>query len=879
MSSFDFTEIEEKWREVWEKEGVYTTPEPSKDSPKMYTLVMFPYPSGDGLHTGHVRVYTGGDVLARFFRMRGYSVLNPMGWDAFGLPAENAAIKKQTIPQKLVPKNIANFKRQMKMLGFSYDWNKEFATTDPEYYRFTQWLFIQFFKMGLLYKRKLPVYFCPSCKTGLAEEEVLPDGTHERCQKPITRKLLPQWMFKITDYAESLLSTLDELDWPEGIIEMQRNWIGRSEGTEVNFRLSDSKFANKEIKVFTTRVDTIYGVTALVLAPEHPLVEEILNSTESVDEEKKRELKEYVEQAKRKLDLVRTDLSKEKTGVFTGLYAKHPLTDELIPVWVADYVLGWYGEGAVMLVPAHDERDYEFAQKYNIPVKRVIEKKTGEKAELPFTEYGILVNSGEFSGLTSKEAIKKITKHLQEKGIGKKRVQYKLRDWIFSRQRYWGEPIPMVYCPSCAEKKLTWWDVANGGRWEEELYHNSTELYQNIERRLEEIKESLYGWFPLKEEELPLTLPEVEKYKPTGTGESPLSVLKDWVETSCPVCGGKAYRETDTMPNWAGSCWYFLAFTFWDKKQSVFEASDMHKTWSLRFSNQMKKWLPVDWYVGGAEHAVLHLLYSRFWMHALYDLGLVPVKEPFYRLRNVGMVLAEDGRKMSKSFGNVVNPDDVVKEFGADTLRTYEMFMAPFDQEIAWSIKTLRGVYRFLNRVWQTYNNSDNLTDNPEEEDKETVAKLHKTINKVTNDITNVKFNTAIASMMEFINLWTSKNSSGKTRKLTKGNAKKFLQILAPFAPYMTEELWREVFGEKESIHLSSWPEADKEYLKEEFVTIPVQVNGRLRATLKIKANEIDEQNVLEKALSNPKVKKYVEGKKYKVVYVKGKILNLVLLS
>ena len=890
MRKFDFSKIEKKWQEVWEEEGVYRTPRPSKKNQKMYVLEMFPYPSGSGLHTGHVRVYTGGDVLARFFRMKGYAVLHPMGWDAFGLPAENRAIKEKTTPQKIVPKNIANFKRQMKMLGFSYDWEREFSTTDPEYYRFTQWLFIQFFKMGLLYKKEMPVYFCPSCKTGLAEEEVLPDGTHERCGNPITRKMLPQWVFKITDYAESLLEGLKGLDWPEGIKKMQENWIGRSEGTEVKFKVQSSKFKVDGITVFTTRVDTIFGVTALVLAPEHPLVEEILNSNIKI--RNKDEIKKYVEEAKKKLDLVRTDLSKEKTGVFTGLYAKHPLTGEKVPIWIADYVLGFYGEGAVMLVPAHDERDYEFAKKYGIPIKVVVIPEKNSKFKVQnsklqfkikncwregaFTDYGVLVNSGDFSGLSSQQAIKEITKYLEQKGLGGRKIQYKLRDWIFSRQRYWGEPIPMVYCRSCAEKKISFWDLPEGKKWLEEIKHNTPKLYQKISKKIEKLKKNLYGWFPLKEEELPLELPEVEKYEPTGTGESPLAALKGWVETKCPVCGSKAKRETDTMPNWAGSCWYFLRFAQ-NPKLKVKNAK-LEEVWQSEIKN-LRTWLPVDWYIGGAEHAVLHLLYSRFWMHALYDLGLVPTKEPFYRLRNVGMVLAEDGRKMSKSLGNVVNPDDVVKEFGADTLRMYEMFMAPFDQEIAWSKATLKGLSRFLSRVWQIFNSSDNLTEDARGEDKELVAKLYKTIKRVEDNITDVKFNTAIAAMMEFLNAWTEKNALGKPKKLHVERAKKFLQILAPFAPFLTEEIWKEKLGERNSIHLSKWPEVSSEYLKETVFTIPVQVDGKLRLVLRLKEDELEEENVVKKALESQKVRRYLENKKYKVVYVKGKILNFVLLD
>ncbi len=867
--------FEEKWIEVWEKEGVYRTYQYANlqtGKPKQYVLSMFPYPSGAGLHVGHVRIYTGTDVLARFFRMNGHPVLHPMGWDAFGLPAENAAIKAKKNPMDLVPKNIANFRRQMKMLGFSYDWEREFSTTDPEYYKWTQWLFIQFFKMGLLYKKEIPVYYCPSCKTGLAEEEVLPDGTHERCQKPITRKTLPQWVFQITKYADRLLEDLKDLDWPQGILEMQKNWIGRSEGAEIKFKIKNQKLKINEekfIKVFTTRPDTLFGVTALVVAPEHWLIDEILNyqPTDKIQKEKLEQIKKYVQEAKRKLDLVRTDLTKEKTGVDTGLKAIHPLTGEEIPIWVADYVLGWYGEGAVMVVPAHDERDYEFAKKFNLPIKVVITENQksirqladknqklqleikNEQINKAFTDYGVLVNSGKFNGLTSQEAIKKITEKLQALNLGKKAVQYKLRDWIFSRQRYWGEPIPMVNCEKC-------------------------------------------GWQPIDEKDLPLKLPYVESYEPLESGESPLAAIPEFVNTTCPKCGGPAKRETDTMPNWAGSCWYFLAFPFWNNKarRHDFESASpdgspkpltqnqafslsLGDNWQFKIKN-FGNWLPVDWYLGGAEHAVLHLLYARFWVKALYDLGILNFKEPFLRLRNVGMVLAEDHRKMSKSFGNVINPDDVVTEYGADTLRLYEMFMAPFSSEIAWSTKALQGCYRFLKRVWEIYQKLKIKNQKLKiEEDKKLVAKLNKTVKKVTEDISQIKFNTAIAAMMEFVNDFEKSVESDKN--LSVENAKKFLQILAPFAPFLTEEIWREIFGEKESIHLSSWPKA--EVVEDEEVVIPIQVNGKLRGTIKVKIQDIKTKSFIEQeALKDEKIKKYLEGKKYKFIYVEGKVGNFV---
>lgn len=984
MAKYQPKDFEEKWQKKWEEEEVYKTPNHQSliTNNKKYVLAMFPYPSGAGLHVGHVRIYTGTDVLARFFRMQGYPVLHPMGWDAFGLPAENAAVKAKKNPMDLVPKNIENFKKQMKMLGFSYDWEKEFSTTDPFYYKWTQWLFIQFFKMGLLYKKQMPIYYCPSCKTGLAEEEVLPDNTHERCGKEVERRTLPQWVFKITAYADRLLEDLNGLDWPEGILQMQKNWIGKSEGAEIKFEIKNSKFETKKlIKVFTTRPDTLYGVTALVVAPEHWFIEEILNSKSQIPNKfkiqnsKLAEIKKYVEEAKKKMDLARTDLTKEKTGVDTGLKAIHPLTSEEIPIWVADYVLGWYGEGAVMVVPAHDERDFEFAKKFGLPIKEVIvdkskiknqksklQIKNQKELEKAFTEYGFLVNSQEFSGLTSEEAIKKITEKLEKLGLGKKAVTYKLRDWIFSRQRYWGEPIPMVYCEKCAKEGISFFDKelknkrigifiddANlfYGRkksgWRVDLnrlkkffsqlgtvafikyflampeekdsaYFSTKKYLEKIKNSVEvitkplkyitlgkgkvvkkgnvdleislaavnyinqydiavivsgdsvfialkddlikkgkkaifltyekvasyEVKtskhllidrlkdylsfeakkitpedkirglllslfyrkenllssdKSLAGWFPIEEKDLPLKLPYVSSYEPTETGESPLSKIESFVKTTCPNCGGEAKRETDTMPNWAGSCWYFLAFAFANainsksqtlnskqyqnsniknSKQKSLENLNLFRIWDLEFRACLKDWLPVDWYLGGAEHAVLHLLYSRFWVKALYDLKLLNFKEPFLRLRNVGMVLAEDHRKMSKSLGNVINPDDVVSEYGADALRLYEMFMAPFNQEIAWSTKALQGCYRFLKRVWELYEKlkvkSQKLK--VEEEDKNLVAKLNKTIKKVTDDILQIKFNTGIAAMMEFINAWESSVKSQILNSKSQTNSK-----------------------------------------------------------------------------------------------------------
>ncbi len=893
-------EFEKKWAKEWVKNKTYKTKTPDSQHPKTYTLAMFPYPSGSGLHVGHVRIYTGTDVLARYFRMLGYAVLNPMGWDAFGLPAENAAIKERKNPMDMVPENIANFKRQMIDLGFSFDWDKEFSTTDPSYYQWTQWLFIQFFKMGLLYKKDLPVYYCPFCKTGLAEEEVLSEGTHERCGKPITRKTLPQWVFRITSYADRLLEDLKGLDWPQGIIDMQKNWIGRSEGAEIQFKIDGSEAL---IKVFTTRPDTLFGATAVILAPEHELIKKILQKQIKIPTNYYKDIQYYVREACKKLDLQRTDLAKKKTGVFTGLYAVNPVNGEKIPIWVADYVLGYYGHGAVMLVPAHDERDFEFAQRYGLPIKWVITPKEGERPiqNQVYTAEGYMIylkEVEEFFGdpdffkkpIRSADFREMIVERLKSKGIGKKAIQYKLRDWIFSRQRYWGEPIPIVYCEKCARKKITWWDTKEGQK--------SKIKGQKLEN---EIKTSLYGLFPLPEDQLPLKLPYVKSYEPSTTGESPLAQIKEWTKTVCPVCQGPARRETDTMPNWAGSCWYFIRFA----QNQISKIKNQKEETAENFKAEIKQspWLPVDWYLGGAEHAVLHLLYSRFWVKAMLDLGLLSFSEPFTRLRNVGMVLASDRRKMSKSFGNVINPDEIVAEYGADTLRLYEMFMAPFNQENAWSTATLQGAFRFLTRVWKLYHEQFQNPNkrNHKEEDRQLVIKLHRTIARVTKDLEHQKFNTAIAAMMEFVNDWEAsikyqnykskvKNNDKRIKQynsnthdeaeintLSVKNAKAFLQILAPFAPFITEEIWRNVLGEKESIHLSSWPQFEAKALLEEKVRIPVQVNGRLRAVIIVLASELSKEAVVQKALTEERVKKYIGEKEYKEVYIPGKILNFVL--
>jgi len=851
--------FEGKWIKKWAKEKVYKTPVPGKI--KNYILVMFPYPSGSGLHVGHARIYTGTDVMARYFRMNGQSVLHPMGWDAFGLPAENAAIKAKKNPLDMVPANIITFKKQMNMLGFSYDWDKELATTDPNYYKWTQWLFIQFFKMGLLYKKNTPINFCPKCKTGLAEEEVLSNGTHERCGTKIEKKELPQWIFRITTYADRLLKDLECLDWPKGILDMQKNWIGKKEGTIVKFQITNHK---SQIEVFTTRVDTIYGVTAIVVAPEHFLAKEAAKKSKNV--------LNYIEKSQAKSNLQREDVTKEKTGVKTDFVAVHPLTSDKLPVYVGDYVLGSYGTGAVMVVPAHDERDFVFAKKYDLKIKTVIVKEGTKdlKLDKAFTDYGVLANSEGFNGLNSKEAITKITDHLKKKNLGTQKTSYHLRDWIFSRQRYWGEPIPMIFCENCAKKEVSWWETDEGKTFKKS--------HQTILKLDQTIQKNLVGWFPLFEQNLPLELPYLKSYEPTDTGESPLAKVKDWVKTTCPHCGCPAQRETDTMPNWAGSCWYFLRFASQKiNSKSQTTNHNMSGTWNLEFGNYVKEWLPVDWYLGGAEHAVLHLLYARFWTKALKDLGLLSFSEPFLRLRNVGMVLAPDHRKMSKSLENVISPDDVVAEYGADTLRVYEMFMAPFNAEIAWSTSSLHGAYRFLNRIWNIY---QQYKDHPtslklrgasksQENDQKLITKLNQTITKVTNDIKETKFNTAIASMMEFLNDWSANNG------LSDKDAKKFLQILAPFAPFMAEEIWQNVFGEKKSIHLSSWPKAEAVTIEDE-IKIPVQIDGKVRSIITAR-RDATEEIIVDTAIHDSRVSKFLMGKQYKPIYIKNKILNLVI--
>lgn len=855
-TTFDPQSYEGKWMKQWEQEGVYTTPEISETDDKAYTLVMFPYPSGAGLHTGHSRVYTGTDVLARFFRMQGKKVLHPMGWDAFGLPAENSAIKEKKNPREIVESNVANFKSQMTIHGLSYDWNREINTTDPEYYAISQWLFIEFFKNGLLYKKDTPVYYCPFCKTGLAQEEVMGDGTHERCGNKVEKKNLPQWIFRITTYAESLLQSLDDLDWPTGILEMQRNWIGKKQGINIRYQVDG---ADETITCFTTRPDTNFGATFVVLAPEHDFVRKLMSGEiKMTDESLYDDIKNYVDESLRKTERERLAEGKKKTGVFTGFYIINKLNNEKIPVYISDFVLADVGTGAVVGVPGHDARDFEFAQVMCLPVKRVVVGTDGDTSEINTIQQvqedaGVMINSGFLDGKSIHAATEAVMDRIVNDGWGEKVVSYHLRDWIFSRQRYWGEPIPMVYCGSCAGKKISYWDS----------FEAPLEKFRQL---VSDVKDSMYGWFPLKKDKLPLELPYVKSYEPQESGESPLAAITDWTATTCPNCGGPAQRETDTMPNWAGSCWYFLQFAISPENRGL-------NKWFEALQKDVKTWNPVDWYIGGAEHAVLHLLYARFWMHALNDMGHINFREPFLRLRNVGMVQAEDGRKMSKSLGNVVNPDDVIKEFGADTLRTYVMFMAPFNQEIAWSTKTLRGISRFLARIWRIYNDTAKVTNDENFNDIQLISELQSLIKKNTLNLTNVKLNTPIAGCMEFLNAW-EKSEKGLSLKY----ARQYLQLLAPYAPFLTEELWRSVCNENQSIHLSSWPVADESLIQQSSIIIPVQVNGKVRDQLEISVDEVDtldEYSIMEKARSSEKVTKWIEGKEFKTIYIKGKILNI----
>jgi len=838
METYNHQSIEKKWQEYWEKNEFYKAEDSSK-KPKQYILIEFPYPSGDGLHVGHCRSYSALDAVARKKRMEGFNVLYPIGWDAFGLPTENYAIKTGIHPKVATEKNIANFKRQLKSLGLSFDWSREINTTEPKYYKWTQWIFLQLFKKDLACQAEIPINWCPSCKIGLAHEEVI-DGKCERCGAQAEQKTIKQWLLKITKYADRLIEDLDRVDYPEKIKTQQINWIGKSFGTEADFKLADS---SESIRVFTTRIDTIFGATALALAPEHPLVSKITK------EEQKQEVLKCIEESRKKSEFERTELEKEKTGVFTGSYCLNPLNSEKIPVWVGDYVVATYGGGAVMMVPAHDQRDFEFAQKYSIGIKPVIipnhqtrtiyvngnkiiqrtfsiseiKEGGGKQENLKYLQneyfnngkaydgYGILIDSGNFDNLFSEQAIKKITEWLEKKKLGKKTVQYKLRDWIFSRQHYWGEPIPIIHCPKC-------------------------------------------GAVPVPEKDLPVELPYVEKYQPTGTGESPLAKIEEWVNVKCPKCKGQAKRETDTMPNWAGSNWYYVHYL------------DPGNDKEIADKKKLKYWMPVDWYNGGFEHTTLHLLYSRFWYKFLFDIGVVPGPEPYKRRTSHGIVLAEDGRKMSKSFGNVVNPDKIISEFGADSLRLYEMFMGPFDQAINWNTQGVKGIYRFLDKVWRLSSRvKREEAGNPESE-----RLVHKTIKKINEDLEEFKFNTIISALMILANHFE------KQEKIPFGLYSLFLIILSPFAPHITEELWS-FLGNKESIHKQSWPQYDKKLVKDEMITLVVQVNGKVRDKIEAEA-DISEDKAKELAISSQNVKKWVQNKEIKkIVFVQGRLINIVI--
>jgi leucyl-tRNA synthetase len=808
--NYDHRKIEPKWQKKWEKEKIFEVKEDSKKE-KFYILDMFPYPSGAGLHVGHPEGYTATDIIARKRRMEGFSVLHPMGWDAFGLPAENYAIKTGTHPSVITKQNIDNFRRQIKALGMSYDWSREVDTTDPEYYRWTQWIFLKLFEKGLAYEAEMPINWCPADKTGLANEEVV-NGKCDRCGAVVEKKLLRQWLLKITAYADRLEQDLDGLDWPEKIKTMQRNWIGRSEGAEIDFRGTSAGSVpdGKEftLPVFTTRPDTLLGVTFVVLAPEHPLVNAITAPAE------KNKVSAYLAAAEKKSEIDRTGEAGEKTGVFTGAYVRHPLTDEPVPVWVGDYVLPQYGTGAVMGVPAHDDRDYAFAKKYGVGIKFVIAPSAGVPHDdmAAYTAPGIMVNSGEWDGLSSEDAKVKITDALIAAGRGRRTVNYKLRDWLFSRQRYWGEPIPIIHCSKC-------------------------------------------GNVAVPEKDLPVKLPSVEKYEPSGTGESPLVNIAEWVNVKCPRCGGPGKRETNTMPQWAGSSWYYIRYC------------DPHSKKSFALEKALKHWLPVDYYVGGAEHAVLHLLYSRFWHKALFDLGFVPGKEPFKKLANQGLILAEDGTKMSKSKGNVVNPDDIVERFGADALRVYLMFMGPFEDAKPWSTASIIGVRRFLDRAYAFAEKADPATSLGADADFTRV--LHQTIRKVSEDIEAFKFNTAVSQMMIFL------NEAEKREKIPAQSVADFILLLSPFAPHLGEELWSKL-GRKGSTIEAAWPKYDASLAAENEITLVVQVNGKLRDKLVVTSG-LPDAELEAKALALPKIQEWIKGKKVvKVIVAKGKLVNIV---
>lgn len=795
--------VEGKWQKVWDDNKAFAATD-DYSKPKYYALVEFPYPSGQGLHVGHPRPYTALDIVARKRRMQGYNVLYPMGWDAFGLPTENYAIKNKIHPKEVTKTNVARFKKQLHSLGYSFDWDREINTTDPEYYKWTQWIFLKLFKAGLAYKKEMPINWCTSCKVGLANEEVV-NGVCERCGSEVVRKVKSEWMLKITDYADKLIEGLDGVDYIERVKVSQKNWIGRSTGAEVDFSV---KGKEDKLRIYTTRCDTLFGVTYMVVSPEHPILDKYKDEIGNWSD-----IEAYREQAAKKSDFERSELAKDKTGVcIDGLTAINPVNGKEIPIYVSDYVLMSYGTGAIMAVPAHDDRDWEFAKKFGLPLIQVVAK-DGEEVDIneaAFTDVatGVLINSDFLNGLEVKDAKEKMIKFLEEKGIGQAKTNYKLRDWVFSRQRYWGEPIPIVHCDKC-------------------------------------------GYVPIDESQLPLLLPEVDSYMPTDNGESPLAAMTDWVNTTCPCCGGPAKRETDTMPQWAGSSWYFLRYT------------DPHNTEALASKEALKYWLPVDWYNGGMEHTTLHLLYSRFWHKFLYDQGVVPTPEPYQKRTSHGMILGENGEKMSKSRGNVVNPDDIVDVYGADTLRTYEMFIGAFDLAASWSEDGVKGCRRFLDRVWKL---QDSVTDE-KGYSKDMETKMHQVIKKVSNDFENLKYNTAIAAMMALINDFYKKGS------VTADEFKTLLILLNPVAPHITEELWS-VKNYGGYVYQQTWPEFDEAKTVESTVEIAVQINGKTKATLAI-GKEDPKDEVIAKA--KEVIADKLTGNVIKEIYVPGRIVNIVM--
>ena len=795
--------VEKKWQKVWDDNKAFAATD-DYSKPKYYALVEFPYPSGQGLHVGHPRPYTALDIVARKRRMQGYNVLYPMGWDAFGLPTENYAIKNKIHPKIVTENNVKRFKEQLHSLGYSFDWDREINTTDPSYYKWTQWIFLKLFKAGLAYKKEMPINWCTSCKVGLANEEVV-NGVCERCGAPVVRKVKSEWMLKITDYAEKLIEGLDHVDYIERVKVSQKNWIGKSQGAEVDFSI---KGKEDKLRVYTTRCDTLFGVTYMVVSPEHPIIDKYKDELKNWDV-----IAAYRDEAAKKSDFERAELAKEKTGVqIEGLTAINPVNGKEIPIWISDYVLMSYGTGAIMAVPAHDERDWEFAKKFNLPLIQVVAK-NGEEVDInaaAFTDVatGVLINSDFLNGLEVKDAKAKMIAFLEEKKIGTAKTNYKLRDWVFSRQRYWGEPIPIVHCDKC-------------------------------------------GYVPIDESELPLMLPEVESYMPTDNGESPLAAMTDWVNTTCPCCGGPAKRETDTMPQWAGSSWYFLRYT------------DPHNDEALASKEALKYWLPVDWYNGGMEHTTLHLLYSRFWHKFLYDQGVVPCPEPYQKRTSHGMILGENGEKMSKSRGNVVNPDDIVREYGADTLRTYEMFIGAFDLSASWSEDGVKGCRRFLERIWKL----QDIMTNEEGYSSDLETKMNQTIKKVSSDYENLKYNTAIAAMMALLNDFTKKGS------ITKGEYKTLLILLNPVAPHITEELWQ-IIGGSGYVYEQTWPEYEEAKTVENTVEIAVQINGKTKGTLAIGRDDAKE-DVIAKAKES--IADKLTGNIVKEIYVPGRIVNIVM--